>query len=147
MSATIFVHTVTVEMVLDTLPVNTTTVTATSNGLNYGMVDGFISRAAGQVNALLVRHGISPESLDPDSSQLAQDAIVAYSAAYSLEKLGASPDLIERRLREYKELINTLKSDPQSLGSAQDQSQALGVKGNIGNCNLSRFRAGRYRYW
>lgn len=147
MSATIFVHTVTVEMVLDTLPVNTTTVTATSNGLNYGMVDGFISRAAGQVNALLVRHGISPESLDPDSSQLAQDAIVAYSAAYSLEKLGASPDLIERRLREYKELINTLKSDPQSLGSAQDQSQALGVKSNIGNCNLSRFRTGRYRYW
>lgn len=147
MSSTIFVHSVTVDMVLDTLPVNTTQVTATSNGLNLGLVEGYISRAAGQVNALLVRHGMSPESLDPNSSQVAQDAIVAYSAAYSLERLGASPDQIERRLREYKELINTLKTDPQSLGSAQDQVSALGVKSNISNCNPSRFRAGRYRYW
>lgn len=144
MSDTIYTHNVTVKMVLDTLPVNTTTVTANSNGLNYGIIDGFIARAAGQVNAALVRHGISPRGMDQDSSQVAQDAIVAYSAAYSLERLGSSSELVERRLREYEKLMTLLKKDPNSLGAAQDATRPQ-VLSNADLCHPVRFPKHKYR--
>jgi len=149
MVAEIYWHGVTYENVLDTLPVDVTSVTAVSNGLNFGIVESFITRAAGIVNAQLVRHGMSPDSLDANTTQIVQDALITYSAAFCLERLGASPDQIERRLREWKSILDMLKSEPQSLGSAQDGSEQLLVKSNVLTGRLSyqsKWRTGSYRY-
>lgn len=127
-----YLHDVEAQDVLDTLPVNTTSVTMSSAGLNIGQVDALIERGAGQVNAALERHGIQPEQLGTNAAQLARDAIIAYAAAYSLERLGAASDQIERRMREHKELLATLRTSPQDLGAAQDGNQtAAQAKSNI----------------
>lgn len=141
MSLTTFLHNVSASSVLDTLPSGTTTVTSTSKGLNLSQVESYIARGAGIVNAQLVRHGMTPDSLDPNSSQLAQDAIIAYSAAYCLERIGGSNDQIERRYREWNSLLDLLKNEPQALGSAQDSTGALLVKSNINTSSPTR------RYW
>lgn len=148
MSNTTFLHGVDARLVLDTLPTNTTTVTATSKGLNLSQVDSFIARAAGIVNAQLVRHGISPDSLDPNTSQLAQDAIISYASAYCLERIGGSVDQIERRYREWNDIFTLLKNEPQSLGSAQDNAATLLVKSNIDTSNPStrKWTTSTFRY-
>lgn len=148
MSTAIFQHGVTYVEVLETLPVDTARVTANSNGLNFGIVDSYIARAAGMVNAQLVRHGVVPESLDPNTAQIAQDAIITYAAAFCLERLGASPDQIERRMREWKELFNMLKKEPQVLGSAQDGAEQNVVKSNVPERTTckSRWRGSDYRW-
>lgn len=149
MSTATYLHGVTHVDVVETLPTDTTRINANSNGLNFGIVDSYIARAAGMVNAQLVRHGVEPESLDPNTAQIAQDAIISYSAAFCLERLGASPDQIERRLREWKEMLNLLKKEPQALGSAQDGQEQLGVKSNISTnvtCSRSKWRTGNFGY-
>lgn len=115
-----YLHEVAAQDVLDTLPANTASVTATSDGLSLGQVDKLIQRGAGQVNALLLRHGMDPAALDANSAQLARDAIIAYAGAGALERLGAEAGQVDRRTREWERLLKTLKEDPQSLGSAQD---------------------------
>lgn len=149
MSTVTYLHGVTYVEVLETLPINTANVTANSVGLNFGIVDSYIARAAGMVNAQLVRHGVEPESLDPNTAQIAQDAIISYSAAFCLERLGASPDQIERRLREWKEMLNLLKKEPQALGSAQDGQEQIITKSNVPtstSCSRSKWRTGSYGY-
>ena len=148
MSGTTYLHNVSYDLVIETLPVNTTVISATSNGLNFGQIDNFIARAAGMVNAQLVRHGIDPSSLDFNTSQLAQDAIISYSAAFCLERLGASPDQIERRMREWKDLLKLMMEQPQALGSAQDTQAASTVKSNINaSCpTRSKWRSGSFSF-
>lgn len=120
--------------VLNTLPANTTNITSTSQGLNTVQVEGFISRAEGQVSAILVRHGIAPESLGDDEIELVRDAVVAYASAYSLERIGGSQDQINRRMDEWKRLSELLRTQPQDLGEAQNVQSAQKVQSNI---NLS----------
>lgn len=129
MADTVYIHGVSAQDVLATLPMNTTAVSANSNGLNFGLIDGYIERAAGQVNAQLTRHGMDPAALDPDSSQIARDAIIAYAAAQSLERAGAAADQIERRLREWRDLVQLLKREPQAMGASQGPTNI--VKTNI----------------
>lgn len=136
MADTIYLHGVSCDDVLDTLPADTRHVSATSAGLNFGQVDGFIARAAGQVNALLARHGLT--SLDANSTQVARDAIIAYAAAYSLERIGAAADQIDRRMREWDRLTKQLASEPQNVGTAQDAAGTLGVKSNLPTTSTER---------
>jgi hypothetical protein len=147
MSTAIYTHGVTPTEVLQTLPVDTTRVSADSNGLNLGIVDGYIARAAGQVNAQLARHGIEPEALDPNTTQIAQEAIIQFSAALCLERLGASPDQIDRRRSDWRDLFDLLQRSPQVLGSAQDTAEAVVVKSNVSlESGKSRWRRGSYRW-
>lgn len=117
--------------VLATLPANTTNVTSTSEGLNTVQVEGFIERAGGQVAAALVRNGIDPTGLGPNEIELARDAVIAYAAAYSLERIGGAQDQITRRLDEWGRLLKLLREQPQNLGAAQDVQSAQKVRSNI----------------
>lgn len=136
MADSTYLHGVGHDDVLATLPADTRNVSATSVGLNYGLVDGYIERAAGQVNALLARQGFG--TLDANSTQVARDAIIAYAAAYSLERMGAQADQIDRRMGEWARLTKLLKEDPQSMGTAQDAAGTLGVKSNAPACATAR---------
>lgn len=135
MATSVDLHGVSYDDVLDTLPADTRHVSATSAGLNYGQIDGFIARAAGQVNALLARHGLT---LDANGTQLARDAIIAYAAAYSLERIGAAAEQIDRRMREWDRLTKQLASEPQNVGVAQDDAGTLGVKSNAPSTPTAR---------
>jgi len=146
----VYTHGVEPSDVLDTLPADTRHVTSTSAGLNLSQVQNFIDRASGVVNAQLERHGMSPDTLDSNSSQLARDAILTYASAYSLERIGAGPDQIERRLREWTSLLTILRKEPQAMGAAQDAETALTTKSNIPRdvrgAERSQWRTGAYRW-
>lgn len=148
MSGTTYLHGVSYDLVVETLPVNTTPISASSSGLNFGQIDNFIARAAGMVNAQLVRHGVDPSSLDFNTSQLAQDAIISYAAAFCLERLGGSPDQIERRMREWDKLLKLIMDKPQALGSAQDSASTNVVKSNVStSCpTRSKWKSGSFRF-
>lgn len=136
--------------VLATLPANTTNVTTTSAGLNTVQIDTFIERAGGQVAAACVRNGIDPASLGPNEIELARDAVIAYAAAYSLERIGASQDQITRRLEEWGRLLKLLREQPQNLGAAQDVQSAQKVRSNIdtsGGRRDRRWNNGNYSGW
>lgn len=136
--------------VLDVLPADTRAVTASGYGLNLSQIQAYLDRASGMVNAQLARHGMSPEALDPDSAQVARDAILTYAAAYSLERIGAGADQIERRLREWERLLALLRKEPQVMGAAQDTPEAITTKSNLPKggrgCERSRWRTSAYRY-
>lgn len=117
--------------VLNTLPADTSNVTPTSNGLNTAQVEDFIERASGQVSATLVRHGIDPAALGDNERELVRDAVIAYAAAYSLERIGGAQDQITRRLDEWRGLIKLLRDQPQNLGASQDATTAQKVRSNI----------------
>lgn len=138
MATSTYLHGVQPSDVLDVLPADTRYVTADSAGLNLGQIAGYIERGAGQVNALLVRQGMTPEALDANSAQVARDAILTYAAQYSLERLGAGADQIDRREREWQRLTKLLKEDPQSMGAAQDEAGTLGVKSNLPTTRTER---------
>lgn len=126
--------------VLATLPANTSNVTTTSAGLNTVQIDQFIERAGGQVAAALVRNGISAAGLGDNERELARDAVIAYAAAYSLERIGASQDQVDRRLNEWTRLLKLLREQPQNLGAAQDVQSAQKVRSNIDTSGERRDR-------
>lgn len=146
----VFTHGLEPADVLDILPADTRHVSAKSAGLNLGQIQSYLDRASGVVNAQLVRHGMSPEALDADSAQLARDAVLTYASAYSLERMGAGADQIERRLREWDKLLALLRKEPQIMGAAQDGQEAIVTKSNIPRdvrgCERSRWRTSSYRY-
>lgn len=130
-------YSVTAQDVLDTLPADTRNVTSTSQGLNTSKVEGYIARASGQISAILVRHGIEPSSLGDDEIELIRDAVIAYAGGYSLERIGASTEQINRRFDEWKRLVDMIQSTPQNLGESQNVESARKVKSNIDPSNLS----------
>lgn len=130
-------YSVTAQDVLDTLPSDTRNVTSTSQGLSTSKVEGFIARASGQISAIITRHGIDPASLGDDEIELIRDAIIAYAGGYSLERLGASGEQINRRFEEWKRLVEMIQSTPQNLGESQNVSTAQKVKSNIDTSNPS----------
>lgn len=117
--------------VLNTLPADTSNVTNTSAGLNTEQIEGFITRASGILSATLERHGINPASLADNGLELAREAVIAYAAEKSLERIGASADQINRRRDEWNQLLKELRSTPQNLGVAQDVPTAQKVRSNI----------------
>jgi hypothetical protein len=135
---TTYLHALTAQDVLDALPVDTVGVTASSQGLNTVQIDAYIERAAGQVNAQLVRHGMDPEQLDDNSSGLVRDAIITRACADALERLGAGTDQIERRLREWERLLKLLREEPQVMGAAQ--TAAPTARSNIDTASPTRRR-------
>lgn len=144
----VYLHGVTPPDVLDTIPADTRNVSESTTGLNLGQVRTFIERAAGQVNNQLVRHGMTPESLGENPSQLARDAIISYAAAYSYERLGGGQDAVDRRLREWERLLKQLREEPQSLGEAQDGDAQSGTRSNIDLAcpTRKRWSSGGYNY-
>lgn len=117
--------------VLNTLPADTSNVTNTSAGLNTEQIEGFIERASGQVSATLVRHGIDPAALGDNERELVRDAVIAYAAVYSLERIGGAQDQITRRQEEWRSIIKLLREQPQNLGASQDATTAQKVRSNI----------------
>lgn len=144
----VFTHNVSEQDVLNTVPADTSKITEATRGLNLGQVRGFIERAAGQVNNQLVRHGIAPDQLGDDPSQLAKDAIITYAAALVLEALGGSEEKIDRRMREWERLLKMLREEPQALGAAQDGAEQSTARSNLDlSCpTAKRFSSSGYKY-
>lgn len=138
---------VSVQDVLDTLPANTSNVTATSNGLNTSQIEKYIARASGQITALLVRHGIDPVSVGDDEVELIRDAIIAYASGCSLDRIGASSEQVNRRYDEWKRLVEIISTRPQNLGESQNVESASQVKSNINISCPSRRGSWNSKSW
>lgn len=144
----VYVHEVTERDVLNTVPADTSQISESTRGLTLGQVRDFITRAAGQVNNQLARHGVSIESLGDNPSQLARDAIIAYAAAMSLEALGGPEEKIDRRMREWERLLKMLREEPQALGAAQDAAEQSTARSNINIAcpTTKRFSSSGFKY-
>lgn len=123
-------HNVTPTDVLDELPVQTSKVTATSTGANTAKLEQWINQAAGQLNAILSRHGIDPTGLNDDEEELIRSGILAYAAAKAAPHIsGVSSDAISRYWETWGSVRKTARDNPQDLGA--DEDPAASVSSNI----------------
>ena len=122
-------HSVTHDDVLDELPFATGGVTATSDGLNTGQIDGWITRGAARVNSILSSRSVPIDSLDENQSSVVRQAIIAYAKAKCLEVREFPEDRVGRVYGEWRGLLKTLRSTLSDLGDAVDETAE--VKSNV----------------
>jgi hypothetical protein len=119
--------------VLDELPNNIRGVTSSSQGLNTTKITAWIERAAGQVNALLERYGVTSDEvlLNDNSLEVARTAILSYAVAKSLEVAVANPadPRIERSWAQWRDAYKLLQDVPSTLGAALEPTDQ--VKANF----------------
>lgn len=129
-------HSVTVTDVLEAIPVKSSRVGATTDPVSTGMIEKWIESAAGQLNAMLQRHGIDPTSLGDDETELIQSGIIAFAAAMALVKFGGAQDLRSVHFDTWKDVKKTIREQPQDLGNSQKATAV--IKSNIDTANPTR---------
>lgn len=104
-------------------------ISESSSGVSLRQMRTLITRAAGQLNAALARHGMVPDDLgDADTTATVQAGIIAYVVSRTLMRIGRYEDAAEWA-EEWTEILTMMRTDPQSLGAAQEQKEA--VQSNI----------------
>lgn len=109
---------VTVEDVLDRLPLARGSVTASSAGLTTGMIERWVRTASGILGALLVRNGIEPDSLGVYERELARDGVASYAESKALAAREYPEEAIRRAWDAWEEVRRTLRTLPQDTGAA-----------------------------
>lgn len=139
---TVNVHTVTVEDVLNRLPMAQGSVTETSKGLNTGMIESFIKTAAGILNALLNRAGASPDTLGADEIELLREGIISYAESRCLVARDYSEDKINRAYRQWEEIRKTIRDYPGDLGQAVSAGARIVSNVNTSDPTVKRWGSG-----
>lgn len=134
-------HGVTVETMIGSLPFAAGTITPTSDGLRTTDLQAWIDEAAGQCNALLVRHHIHITTLSGDTVELVRAGIRAYVTARALSHRHFPQEQIAREWEQWNSVRKTLREDPQSLGN--DQVASNQVVSNVDTANPTRSRFDR----
>ena len=112
-------HGVTAQEVVDDLPFDTTYVDQSrSRPLNLDLVEKWIERGAGVLNALLSSRGIDPSTLTGDSAELVRMGVFAYATYRALSKLGADDREVRDAYAEWKEVRNVVRTMPEEMGDA-----------------------------
>ena len=97
-----------------------------TEGLNFRRIRGWRDQAAGVVNSILKRHGITPTELaqGSDEAEVARAAIKAYVVAKMLFVSGRREDGRDH-MRMWSELKAELASTPENLGDVQPTSSVV----------------------
>lgn len=121
----IYAYNITVADVLAQYPdQDGVTITAVSRGVNFGVIEAFRDQGAAILNNALKRHGITPEQLDEDGSAQLRDAVIAYTIARCLLKLGEMDQSV-LYMDIFKLALKTLREMPQDLGDNQQADQQV----------------------
>lgn len=118
-------HDVTAQDVLDDLPYVTKHITATSEPLSTTLIERWVTQGAGQLNAIMTRHGIDPTTLGDDESELVRSGIIAYALAKSLQKRDADDAEIDRAWETWGSVRKTLRELPQDLGDSENADAVI----------------------
>jgi len=101
--------------------------------LNTTKIDAWINRAAGQVNALLERNGVTSAEVlaNENSLEVARTAVLNYAVAKSLEVAVSNPadPRIVRSWEQWREAFKLLQDVPSTLGAALEPTDQ--VKANF----------------
>lgn len=121
----VYAYNISVEDVLEQYPQSdTTTITATSQGINHAVIEQYRDQAAAILSNVLKRHGIDPELLDEDGAAQIRDAVIAYTIAKCLLKMGRL-DQSKLYLDQFDLARRTLRDMPQDLGNNQQAAQQV----------------------
>lgn len=112
-------HGVSAQEVVDDLPYTTTYVEQSdSKPLNLDLVEKWIERGAGVLNALLSSRGIDTATLAGDSAELVRMGVFAYANYRALVKLKAEEAEIRGAKSEWKEVRDVVRKMPEEMGDA-----------------------------
>jgi hypothetical protein len=141
-------HNVTPGEVLGELPVQTSKVTATSTGANTTKIERWIDHAAGQLNAMLRRHGIDPTQLGDDESETIRAGILAYAAAKVAPQIGGvSSEEISRLWETWGSVRKTARDNPQDLGADEDPTASVSSNIDTDSPTSSKWNADGFGGW
>lgn len=82
-------HGVTVDDVLGELGIDASQIGSSGTRINTGVIDDYLRRAKGTIDAVLVARGIDPDGLNADHAQImVENAVLGYATARSFRRLG-----------------------------------------------------------
>ena len=118
-------------------------ISETSRGLNFGDLRYWRDQGAGILNALMARHGITPEDLGEDERQLVRHGIISYVIGSALRR-AQKLDLSREYMNDWKDTKKTLSERPQDLGESQAGSSQ--VLTNVPEAGSSQDTYDRYKW-
>jgi hypothetical protein len=107
---------VTVDLVIDRIPVDGRSITATSQKVSFASIERSLSVAHGRITDALQSNGIK-EPLPVSTTLTAQQAVIAFAVYEAMDSLGFSEKAREAKAH-FDELFEEFRSRPQGLGSA-----------------------------
>lgn len=132
-------HAVTASAIVARLPLKPGAVGGASSPLSTTVIDEWIDEAAGQLNALLQRHGVDPADIGGDTLSLVQTGIRAYVTARALSHRGFPPEQVNQQWETWNLVRQTLREDPQSLGDDQPADAQVVSNVDPSNPTVTRF--------
>jgi hypothetical protein len=128
-------HGVTTDSVLAKIAgnIDSSRISATSVPLSTGDVEEYIDEAAGEINAILTRAGLSPDSLDDDTTEQVQRAIRLGAAAQVLSTLGYTGGTYSDLRAQYEDLKRLYSNRREALNQ-----RAGRVRSNIAASSTKR---------
>lgn len=109
-------HDVTVEDVLDRLPMATGNIGPDTSGLSTGQIERWIGAGARRVNAIVRRHGMDPTDLPDHDIGILRDGIVAYAQWQCLEARDYD-DKAARAREEFNDVLDAIRAFPSEFDS------------------------------
>lgn len=104
---------VTSAQVIEHLPFDSTQISPSSKPLSTADIDNyFIPEASATITGILDKAGISPSSLDDDSRQQMQSAIINYCVMRSLMKIGQSGPLLDQAREQWDSALKWFGDRP-----------------------------------
>lgn len=115
---------VTINSVLDRLPIDSSQITATTEPISTVRIEDWIEEATGEVGAMLTSHGFYPDDLDSDVLAIAKRAVRAYASAEGLKAFGMIGDQYSEYLGEYERIYAKFSHSPEALGKRSSSKSA-----------------------
>lgn len=124
-----FEFTVTVNSVLDRLPIDSTQITATTDPVSTVRIEGWIEEAANELSALMRSRGFTPTSIPEDVEGMMARAIRSYAASQSLKAIGMTGSTHQDIHSEYERIYSKYSEwkvvgDHSTSGTNESRSRA-----------------------
>lgn len=111
--------------VLEGLPFAEGTVTETSKGLNFSLINGYINEGSVRLAAAMVSAGMAPDELSDDALSMAQTGVLAYARAQCLIKREFSEADVKPYLDQWHEYRDLVTSFVGGFGVSDATSQQI----------------------
>lgn len=119
---------VTVNSILDRLPMDSSQITATTEPINTGAIESWIEEATSEMASLMRQRGFTPDSISTEALGMAKRAIRSYASSEALKAFGLMGDQYSNALSEYERIFDKYKDDVAALRSERGTASTSGTR-------------------
>lgn len=110
---------VTVDDVLEKLPLDTSQITATTEPVSTTDIEGFVQDASSELRAVIDRAGIGYDSINDDTKRQMQSAVEAYAVAEALDAMGVTGRQYDKYRGKWEEARDRYTAQPSTMATSK----------------------------